>query len=39
MDYIKLDQSSIDAIAYKAAKIVVSEMKKGEQTPTDGACQ
>ena len=35
MDFLKLDQSSIDAIAYKAAKIVVSEMKKGEQTPTE----
>lgn len=30
MDFYKLDQSSIDAIAYKAAKIVVSELKKSE---------
>ena len=31
MDYFKLDPSSIDAIAYKAAKIVVSELKKCEE--------
>ena len=31
MDYFKLDQTSIDAIAYKAAKIVVSELKKCEE--------
>ena len=28
MDIFKIDQTSIDAIAYKAAKIVVSELKK-----------
>ena len=31
MDYFKLDPNSIDAIAYKAAKIVVSELKKCEE--------
>ena len=31
MDIFKIDQTSIDAIAYKAAKIVVSELKKCEE--------
>ena len=35
MDFYKLDQSSIDAIAYKAAKIVVSELKKSEEAPVE----
>ena len=35
MEYFKIDQSSIDAIAYKAAKIVVSELKKSEEAPVE----
>lgn len=35
MEYYKIDQSSIDAIAYKAAKIVVSELKKSEEAPVE----
>ena len=35
MEYFKIDQSSIDAIAYKAAKIVVSDLEKSEEAPVE----
>ena len=35
MDYFKLDPKTVDNIAYKAAKIVISELRKKEQPEQD----
>lgn len=35
MDYFKLDPKTVDSIAYKAAKIVISELRKKEQPEQD----
>lgn len=35
MDYFKLDPKTVDNIAYKAAKIVINELRKKEQPEQD----